>query len=100
MPTASSSRGRQPTTSARGPAPGARSRIRFCNALFPPQAAVGFFDVAPQLVALLGRHLPRAIGTPLALAVGVTHVVAHALALVVLHLPLRSAVAAAPIRLR
>ncbi len=82
----------------RAPAPGA---VRLCNALFPPQAAVGFFDVAPQLLALFRRHLARAIGTALALAVGVAHVVAHALALVVLHLSLRrAAVAAAPIGLR
>src|SRR5688572_8904248 len=79
----------------------ARAAVRLCNALFPPQAAVGFLDVAPQLLALFRRHLARAIGTALALAVGIAHVVAHALALVVLHLPLRrAAVAAAPIGLR
>ena len=80
----------------RAPTPAA---VGLCNALFPPQAAVGFLDVAPQLLALFRRHLARAIGTALALAVGVAHVVAHALALVVLQVPRRAAVVPAPIRL-
>jgi hypothetical protein len=63
-----------------------------CNELFPPHLAVCVLDVAPQLVALLRRELARALGTlgaALALAVRLADVVAHALALVVLHLALR-----------
>src|SRR5438105_13610210 len=62
--------------------------VRFCNDLFLPQVAVGVFDVAPELLALLGRHLLRPLGALLAVAVHLAHVLAHALAVLLLHLAL------------
>jgi hypothetical protein len=77
--------------------------VRLCNELFPPlHLAVGFIDVAPQLVALLGGELARALGTlraALAIAVRFADVVAHALALVVFHVALRPLVLLAPLLL-
>ena len=64
---------------------GEATAVALCKELFPPQVAVGVLDVAPQLVALLRRHLAGPVRTALPLTVGVTHIVPHALALVVAH---------------
>ncbi len=64
LPTASSARGPRPTTT-RDRKPARSSRRRRAKALFPPQVAVGFLDVAPQLVALLRRHLAGPLRTAL-----------------------------------
>src|SRR5918999_1628038 len=85
-----------PEGSCRRPA----AAVRMCNQLFPPQLAVGFLEVLAQLVALLRRHLARALRAPLALAIGVADIVAHALALLVLHLALAPAVVPARVALR
>src|SRR4051812_30158909 len=69
--------------------------VEFCKQLFPPQIAVGLFNVAAQLVPLLRRHLARPVGTLLPLAIDLTHVFAHALALLLLHLALLPRVALA-----
>jgi len=69
--------------------------VALCKELFPSQVAVGVLDVAPQLVALLRRHLPGPFRTGLPLAVGVAHIVAHALALIIAHLALLAPLALA-----
>src|SRR5918999_3182065 len=78
---------------------GKGAAVALCKELFPPQVAVGFLDVAPQLVALLGRHLARALRAALALAVGVAHILAHALALVVAHLAVLASIVPAALAL-
>ena len=66
----------------------APAAVLLCNELFP-QLPVRVVDVAAQFFTLFGRHLARPVGARLAIAVGVAHVVAHALAVLLLHLPWR-----------
>src|SRR5215813_11388017 len=63
----------------------ASAAVLLCNELFP-ELAVRVFDVAAQFFTLFRRHLARPIRARLAIAVGVAHVVAHALAVLLLHL--------------
>src|SRR3970282_779833 len=65
----------------------ARRRLgRRRAALLAPELAVGVLAVAPQAVARLGRHLARPLAALRPAAVGVAHVLAHALALLLPHL--------------
>src|SRR4026209_954183 len=66
----------------------APAAVRLCNDLFP-QLAVRVLEVWAQLFALRGRHLARAVRARLAIAICVAHVLADALAVLLLHLALR-----------